>query len=253
LCRIFLVIAVVLMTVATGDLAHADDFETRFEQSNKLYEEGKFSGAADGYDKLLATGRASAAVYFNRGNALLKSGQMGKAIASYREARRLAPRDAEVRANLQDARTLAMGGIPFHESRWHKWLSHLSLNEWTLLTMAAGWALLALVAVGQWRPEWRARFRNPLLASASALLLFGAGLVIEASDYYATTAIVTASEADVRNGPLEESASAFKVRDGMELDVIDRKDDWLQVMDSTQRMGWIKKDQVMLLGGSEKS
>src|SRR5689334_10723423 len=105
-----------------------------FEAANRMYEEGKFTNAVSAYDQLLQGGNASAAVYFNRGNAEFKLGRLGKAIASYRQAQLLAPRDADLRANLQLARTRARGGIPFHEERWRDWLLSLSLNEWTLLT-----------------------------------------------------------------------------------------------------------------------
>jgi len=60
------------------------------------------------------------------------------------------------------------------------------------------------------------------------------------------TAIVTAKEATVRNGPFDESPSAFTAHDGAELRVLDRKDDWLQVTDGTRRAGWVKRDAVLV-------
>ena len=75
-----------------------------FEAANKLYEEGKFAQAAAAYEQLIQSGRVSAPLYFNLGNAWFKSGQMGRAITAYRRAEQLAPRDPDVRANLQFAR-----------------------------------------------------------------------------------------------------------------------------------------------------
>src|SRR6185436_15071392 len=57
----------------------AADLTPAFEAANKLYEEGKYPDAIAAYDKLLETGNASAALYFNRGNAFLKLGQLGRA------------------------------------------------------------------------------------------------------------------------------------------------------------------------------
>ena len=54
-------------------------------------------------------------------------------------------------------------------------------------------------------------------------------------------------EAVVRFGPLEESQSAYTLRDGSELDVLDEKDGWLQVLDDTRRAGWVRKEQVLEL------
>ena len=54
------------------------------------------------------------------------------------------------------------------------------------------------------------------------------------------------ADAVVRNGPLEESPSAFTVHDGAELAVLDHKNEWLQVEVDGGRTGWIRKDQVVV-------
>jgi uncharacterized protein YgiM (DUF1202 family) len=59
-------------------------------------------------------------------------------------------------------------------------------------------------------------------------------------------AIVVTPEASVRNGPIEESQNAFTVHDGAELSVLDQKDDWLQVTTDGRRVGWLKRDQVLI-------
>jgi uncharacterized protein YgiM (DUF1202 family) len=60
------------------------------------------------------------------------------------------------------------------------------------------------------------------------------------------TAIVVGPEATVHYGPLDESPSAFSVRDGLELEVTDTKGDWLQVTDASRRVGWLKREQAVL-------
>src|ERR1043166_8616450 len=75
-----------------------------FEAANRLYFEGKFSEAATTYAILLQSNNQSASLYYNWGNALFKSGQIGRAISAYRQAERLTPRDPDVIANLQFAR-----------------------------------------------------------------------------------------------------------------------------------------------------
>jgi tetratricopeptide (TPR) repeat protein len=230
---------------------HAADVVSGFEQANKLYEEGKYSLAAKAYDKLIEAGAISEAIYFNRGNALFKLGQIGRAIASYREAQELAPRDPDLRANLQFARTQARGGEPYHEGIWQRYIELLSINEWTALTVAAFWVFFALLAVAQWRPD--RSLRVWFLVSALAIVVPGISLACALNtDYFNTTAIVVTGEAEVRNGPLDESQTAFKVRDGAELNVLDRKDDWLQVLDASQRVGWVRQSQVIVVSPSAR-
>ncbi|MDB6124581.1 MAG: hypothetical protein JWQ71_3574 [Pedosphaera sp.] len=226
--------------------AQADDTAPRFEQANKFYEQGKYADAASAYDKLIETGNATAALYFNRGNALFKLGQVGRAIASYRQAEQLAPRDQELRANLQFARTQARGGSNYRMDRWHRWLGTLTLNEWTLLTVGSFWLMFLLLALVQWRPELKQGLQKFIVVVSLAFVLLVVCLGTTLNDYFTQSAIVVTGEAEIRNGPLDESQTAYKVRDGVELTILDRKDGWYQVTDSTQRIGWIRQEQVLV-------
>lgn len=225
----------------------ARDFSADFDSANKLYEEGRYSDSVSAYDKLLASGNVSEAVYFNRGNAEFKLGQMGRAIASYREAQRLAPRDHELRANLQLARVRARGGAPYHSDHLRDFLGSLTLNEWTILTAIAFWSFFILLALCQWKLELKKPLKNYLLSAGTATVLLGLcfGLALYL-DYLTPSAIVITGEADVRNGPLDESAGVYKVRDGVELQVLDQKDNWLQVEDPAMRVGWLRQDQALI-------
>src|SRR5438874_2259009 len=135
----------------------AADTAALFDAANKLYEQGKFAEAAAGYEDLGRSSGASAALYFNLGNAFFKSGQIGRAIAAYRSAEQLTPRDPDVRANLQFARKQAQGPS-FSPNRWQRWLSKLTLNEWTLLATGSVWLWFLLLAALQWWPQWRNSF-----------------------------------------------------------------------------------------------
>ncbi len=243
--------ALVLLLAPT--VLRAADLSGNFETANKLYEQGKYSDALAAYDQLLQNG-VSEALLFNRGNALFKLGRFGRAIESYRVAQEIAPRDSELRSNLDFVRTRARGGTPYHTERWHVWLGSLSLNEWTILTVAAFWILFLLLVLVQWRRELAARLRSPIFAALAAFLIFAIGLGIELSaNYFSPSAIVVTGETDIRNGPFDEAPSLYKVRDGAELTILDRKDNWLQVTDSAQRLGWIRSDQVILFNPAAPS
>ena len=196
---------------------------------------------------MIQTGNFSEAILFNRGNALFREGKLGLAIASYRQARLLAPRDPDLRANLQFARVRARGGAPYYSSRWKNWLEELSLNEWTGLESVALWVFFLLLALGQWRKEAGAALRNYIFSAGAAALLAGLCLAVELNANYLTqSAIVTVGETEVRNGPFDEAPSLYKVRDGAELNVVDHKDNWLEVVDSAQRTGWLRRDQAVI-------
>jgi len=217
-----------------------------FDDANKLYYEGKFSDAAAAYEKLTHSGMASPALYFNLGNARFKSGQIGRAISAYKEAERFTPRDPDLRANLQFARNQAQGPT-LKLDPVQRLLTRLTLNEWTLLASGSIWVLLVLLSVCQWRPAWSRSLRGFLVLWFIVSLVFcgclGAALY---QDFSNPSGVVIAAQAVVRNGPLEESKNAFTLQDGSEVRVLDRKENWLLITTDPQRMGWLRREQVLL-------
>jgi tetratricopeptide (TPR) repeat protein len=233
--------------------ATAADSPAEFNAANKLYAEGKFAVAADTYKNILQSGAVSPALYFNYGNAEFKSGNLGRAIAAYRQAAQLAPRDAEVRANLEFARSQVQGPM-LRESRWSRsagWLGVLTLNEWTVLAVVAFWLMFALLAATQIRPALKTTLGGFTRGAVAVAILSGACLGVNATIHFSKqTAVVVAQEAIARSGPFDEAQNAFTAHDGAELAVLDHRDNWLQVTDGSGRIGWLQRQQVEILPGS---
>src|SRR5947208_9354417 len=124
---------------------HAEGPAGAFDAANRLYDQGKYAEAAAAFEHLLQSGVSSPATCFNLGNAFFKSGQIGRAIAAYRQAERIVPRDPDLRANLRFARN-QIQGPSLSPAPWQTWLRKLTLNEWTLFTAGALWLWLLLLA-----------------------------------------------------------------------------------------------------------
>ena len=249
---VFLAGLFVTLPLAATLYINSGDASAGFEAANKLYEEGKFPEAAAAYGKLIDSGVVSAAVYFNQGNAFFRMSQIGRAIVAYHRAERLAPRDRELRANLQIARTKARGGVIYSPPKLQILLGVLTLNEWALLTAAGVWGLFIFLALVQWRIDLRPMLHKYAAASGVVAVIAGICLVAKLNtDYFAQTAVVVVGEAEIRNGPLDESVELFKVRDGAELEILDRKEGWLQVADAAQRAGWVRLNQVVDLNSAK--
>ena len=217
-----------------------------FDSANNFYYAGKFTEAVAAYENILYSGKKSVALYYNLGNAYFKSGQIGKAIASYLQAERITPRDPDIRANLQFARNQIQGPT-LAPSRAERLLGKLTLNEWTLLAAAGLWLCFLLLALREWRPTLKRPLRLYLSAAVIATILLCACVAISWADTRSTkTAIVTSRDVPVRRGPLENADTAFTVHDGAELRVLDQNNDWLQVTSDPSRIGWLRRDQVLL-------
>jgi hypothetical protein len=217
-----------------------------FDQANRLYEQGKYAEAAVQYEELLKAQGVSPAVHFNLGNAFFKSGKIGRAIASYRLAERMAPRDPDLRANLQFVRNQIQGPTLL-PGRRERWLAILTLDEWTLLAAGAGWLWLLLLTLSRLRPAWRLPLRSTIFFSGLAAAALGLCLAAAVLNTSNRPAVVVSAQAVVHNGPLDESPTAFVVHDGAEFDVLDTKEDWLQVSAGPRRVGWLKRTQVLVL------
>jgi len=246
------VLSLLFALISTGNIFAADG-AADFKMANKLYAEGKFADAAGIYENILKTGAQSSALLFNCGNAEFKSGHPGAAIAAYRRAALLSPRDAEVRANLAFVRGQVQDAT-LHESRWSRiagWLGQLTLNEWTLLAATAFWLTLILLAARQIRPALGAKLKNATSLFAALTVLSGAALGLQAAEHFSKqTAVVVSTEATARSGPFDEAQSAFTAHDGAELAVMDRHGDWLQVSDGAGKIGWLAVKQVEILPGA---
>ena len=225
----------------------ASDVAGNFSAANQFYAAGKFAEAAKAYETILNSGSVSPNLLFNDGNAEFKSGNLGRAIAAYRRATLLAPRDADVRASLQFARNQVQGST-FQGGHLENLLGTLTLNEWTVLAMITFWLAFILLAVMQLRPASKNILRGFTRAAAVAAILFCACLATAAAFHSSrTVAVVVLPDAVTRSGPFEDAQNAFAVHDGAELAVLDQRNGWVQVSDGNGRTGWMQSKQVEVL------
>jgi tetratricopeptide (TPR) repeat protein len=241
---------ILLLTLLAAGNLFAADVAADFSAANKLYAEGKFADAAGAYGKVLQTGAQSPALLFNAGNAEFKAGHLGKAIAAYRQAELLAPRDAELRANLAFVRNQVQGAT-LRESRWQNWVGSLTLNEGAMLTAVFFWLMFGLLAARQMRPALAPKLQGATRWAVVLTVCSGAVLALQAANHFnASVAVVTSAEAIARSGPFEDAQSAFTAHDGAELRVLDRHDDWVQVANGAGKIGWLRQKQVEVLPGA---
>ena len=240
----------ILFALACAGNLLASDVASDFTAANEFYARGKFSEAATAYEKILQSGSVSANLLFNYGNAEFKAGNPGKAIAAYRRAELLSPRDENIRANLNFVRTRVQGET-VRESAWRKWLGQLTLNEWTMAAAAAFWVTFLLLALRQMRRDLSPKLRWATMVAAVLTLLAAGVTALEASEHFSNrVAVVISPEATARTGPFDDAQDSFAVHDGAELTVLDRHGGWTQVVDASGRTGWLETKQVEILPGA---
>jgi tetratricopeptide (TPR) repeat protein len=215
----------------------------QFDEANAAYRARDFEGAARGYEAVLAGGWESPALHVNLGNARLRLGRRGAAIASYTRALRLDPGDADARANLE----LARAGIVDVLEREARPLILRALDR------APGTLALGLFAVG-WLGLWtglavrrlaapRARASGVAGAAAFAAALLAAGggalLAGKAAARSTPVAVVITQAAPVREGPEPALRPSFDLHEGTEVRILEVRGDTVRVRLGGGAEGWM--------------
>jgi tetratricopeptide (TPR) repeat protein len=232
---------------AAGAPAVADAGEA-FVHANAAYEAGDYHRAAELYQALLAAVGERGHVLYNLGNAYLRSGELGRAVAAYRRSQALLPRDRDLAANLAFARKSARDAVPPPEPSpvlatlffWHYHLSRAELLRLTVLFNALLWGVLAL------RLTLRGSEALRWLAGLSLLLLLASGgSLLWRTVAPERIAVVLPQEVDVRSGTGAASVVRFKLHAGSEVRLIERQDGWLRIALPDGEQGWIEEQHAV--------
>ena len=221
--------------------APADDFKA----ANQLYDEGKFTEAAAAYEKIEPK---TAHVYYNLGNVWFRDGKLGLAVLNYERARRLAPRDPDVLANLKFAeQRLSVDEVNTPPRAVQRFLrsvitSHTS-TEWSVFELAALWFTVLAVGGCVFLPRTRTAF---LVIAVAGFVGFGVSafaLGFETINLRtAPQAIVVIDQSDARFAPLPESTIHFKLAEGTKIVIREDRGQWLLVERADGQEGWVKSE-----------
>ena len=147
----------------------AGDFASEIATANDLYAKSKFQQAADSYESLIQRGVNNGYLYYNLGNTYIRLGKIGPAILNYIHAKKLIPRNENLRANLNFAIQQTQDKIPppAHNalSTFFFWVNDLNMNENINLAIAVN--LIFWVILTAWfyfRSEFLRLARNSFLA-----------------------------------------------------------------------------------------
>lgn len=274
--RGWIVLALVAGLVATGGRALAQfDSETPaawFARGNAAYEAGDYARAIDEYTRVVDAGVTHPDLAYNIGNAYFKLGDLGRAVLWYERAHRAAPREADVRENLELTRSLLRDQqlLP-SEPRWRGRLLAWHRDTTAAESTAAASVLYALVCLLGVCFVFRDSGAISRVYARVSLLspgrLFGldkaqdlglaiavVAIVAGASGYSAMSkvraensraiGVVLAEEVSVFSGPSREAAVQFKVHEGTRVRVSDARPGWVRVDLPGDLTGWIDESSL---------
>lgn len=222
-------------------------------EGNRLYQDGDFEGAIGAYQGVLDSGLESGDLYFNLGNAWFRMGELGPAILAWERAARLLPGDADVRANLELARSRTVDDVTPQMTFWlfqlrDGWV-HLLPRDLLLGIVGLAWLLTggALVArVLSREPRRRKLATRTALGSGGILVLFGISLLVrETGLTRPDVAIVMADQVSVQSAPVADAdQTLFTVHEGLRVTVERRAEAWAEVTLEDGRVGWLPLESI---------
>lgn len=236
--------AIALLVVLPGcgrslDPAQAQRFREAQQWFDRAQDPDDYLRAASLYQEILDSGFRSGAVLYNQGNAYMRAGQRGRALAAYAQAVRYRPRDPQLRANLSLARGDAPQPRPLVETVffWQNWLSYREK-----FVLAGGLAAITtlLAAAMLLRPDWRLGWPAAAVGVALAVACTSAGYDWYRYDWL-RHGVVTEPEAVARKGDSARYEPAFTapLAEGTTFQVAASRGDWLLIR-LPGGEGWLK-------------
>ena len=248
--KIILVFAAGLLFVTTVVFAAVSP--SLFTEANAKYRAGDFKAAAGLYHKIIDTGRASGAVYYNLGNTVLRLNQKGEALLYYERALKASPRDRDLIWNIQVLKSTLSDRIEDVSPNplltpVKKILHRATLDEISFLFSGALAVFTLLSLLGLLFPAARGFFGSLGTPAVFLMLVFGVSFGVK---WFATKdprAVVLDKEVTAYYGPSDKETKAFILHEGAEGKILDQSQDWVYISLKNKNTGWIRKNSCEII------
>ena len=224
-------------------------------QADSAYQQEQYQQAAQIYEQLLKQGE-SADIYYNLGNAYYRMDDITHAVLAYERALLLSPGDADVRFNLQMARSKTIDKIvPESEMffvTWYRALVHLmSVDAWGRMAIVSLLCALLLVLVYLFAQRiWlrKVGFFGGVLLLVVFLAANVFGFQQQRSLHHRTGAIIMRSAVSVKSTPSQNGTDLFILHEGTRVNIIDdTMRGWREIRVADGKSGWVELKEIEII------
>ena len=239
-------IGLVQFTSATVSKAEAD----------KDYQENKFADAIEKYEAILSSEGESAAIYYNLGNSYYKNKNIAKAVLNYERALLMNPGDADIRFNLDMARSKTVDQItPTAEVfivTWYKSLVNtMSERSWSFIGIFS--FILCLITLSFYIFGKQLWLRKTGFVAAIVMLVITIGSNVFAGQQKdelvnRTGAIIMEPSVAVKSTPNESGTDLFVLHEGTKVYIDDNSmKEWKEIRLEDGNVGWVKASSIEVI------
>ncbi len=218
-----------------------------FIAAGMAYRDGDYDRAVALYERIRNGGWESGPLDYNIGNAYFKQGRLGKAILAYERARRIMPRDTDLRANLRFARSRIPWDFsgrsgPLFRRALAFWLDRISVDGWAWLTLGIFWLAACTHLAASFFERGRFLRRDlPLVLVVAGVLSFWG--VAAGASFWERRAVAV-SGAECRFEPREAGTVYFHLPEGAVVEVLRSRAGWTKVRRPDGKTGWLSEGKI---------
>lgn len=224
-------------------------------EGDSAYMRNDYASAIQIYENLLKNGEA-AEVYYNLGNSYYKADDIAKAILNYERALLLQPGNADIRANLEIARSKTIDKvIPVPEIFFVAWtkslINSLSVDAWAKLGVVFFILLLISLYLFFFSKQIAGK-KTGFIGGIVFLVLVVLSNVFAAQQKNELTdrnaAIVLSPSVTVRSTPSESGTSLFILHEGRKVEIKDNTmREWKEICLEDGKVGWVPASAVEVI------
>lgn len=246
LIRLFLT----FLLIASSVTVHAEPAATNFIQGVDAFQKEDFSKAVTALLSLAGSGVKNGHLFYNLGNAYLKSGDLGHAIYWYERAVPFTPRNADLRFNLDYARSLQVDDQPDKDPVLTRvlffWKDLLATR--TIQYIVLGSNVLLWLGCGLLLFRSSSTLKALIAAALTLLVLMTPTTLFQ---LYRTTlapqGIILPEKAAVRSGRSSDATELFLLHAGTRVTIKEESNGYVKIRFKENMFGWITQDEVGIL------
>jgi len=240
---ILAILAVSSITAANSN-APATEMTAAFLNGLKAYQKADYAAAITQFRRIAAAGVQNGKLFYNLGNAYMKTADLGNAIFWYERALKLIPADPDLKFNLDYARGLVKDKNESEQTPifnvlffWNCLLNALNIQRIAIgLNIVFGLVLTARLLIK----------KDVLKAPAGIILLLT--VIFTATAFYNSYAakyrryaVVLPEEVAVRSGLTPDSTSLFVLHAGTKVKIEKENHGHFRVFFADGKIGWVNK------------
>ncbi|MBO4370387.1 MAG: tetratricopeptide repeat protein [Paludibacteraceae bacterium] len=222
-------------------------FAATYNEANALYATEKYAEAIDAYEQLVATGYASADLYYNLGNAYYRTGQLGLSVLNYERALRLEPDNDDVRHNLEFVRRQTVDRIDvispvFFVGWWRAVRNWFSPDTWAWTCVVCFALLLVMLGLYFFSRRLIVRkvgFTIAIVALVFTMIAFCLAAQAKSAALDTTQAIICQPTVTLKSSPDRSGTDLFLLHEGTKVVIKDALGEWVEVSIDNGNTGWL--------------